>query len=96
MAKDTRLIQDPAIEPYNIKADDSQYTVFKPLLIKSGKNKGNVLEQQARYFGSLEGALRFIARAKASKGEDVKSIREYLNDYKAIVDQIKMTIEIDN
>jgi hypothetical protein len=84
--KDLVIIKDKAIEPYEIHIDYNCYTLVEP-----GYNDAMV---SVGYFSTLTAALEKLTRYKlVSEGKQF-TLREYINEYKQVVENLKQTIKI--
>ena len=87
------IITDPAMEPFYISKDNSNFTVIEKTTVKrgfrgavaSGKDTENVIG----YYSSFKNALNAIAKQKfyANKGH-YSSIQEYIGTWNEVKDGI--------
>jgi len=90
--KSIQSITDPLLEPFFITKDEYSYTVKQNVTSNSShfRSKGNVktYEKSLYYFTHLGQALAKIASLQADL-EDVTSLKEYINNYEQISNNIK-------
>lgn len=83
-------IRDPKIEPYYISKDKYCYTIFKN--DGDGKKQGTKPEGHYNDMGFVLKALAKLKMDETTK--DYSSIREYLDDYNKIKEEIKNLLDI--
>lgn len=77
-------IKDELLNPYFIKVDDDNFTVV---------NETN--EDNGLYFcTTLSSALNRIAKMKVNSKGEVKTIKEYINEYNEMLNQFKENITV--
>ncbi len=90
--KSIQTITDPLLEPFFITKDEYSYAVKE--LVKSDSNhfrskgKSKTYEKSLYYFPEFDQAINKIADLKSTKG-DFNSLKEYIENYKLIKNQIK-------
>lgn len=79
------IIKDPKIEPYFIKKEEFCYTLYLNVKPKEGKEYNKPIG----YYANLEHALNKIPREKTNLKESYDSIKEYVEEYKKIKNEIE-------
>lgn len=87
-------IKDPLIEPYEIDIEENQFILVKPTVTQSGKGAGQILRTGVGYYTNLSSALLAVAKRKLSDVQRVYTIREYMNEHKAMLDKFSQKITI--
>lgn len=90
--KSIQTITDPLLEPFFISKDEFCYTVKQSISSDVNHRRSNgevkIYEKNLSYFADFGEALSQIAKLK-SGSEDFNSLKEYINHYKIISNQIK-------
>ena len=87
-------IQDKLIEPYEIWEDGTSYTMGIPTTVKLKNGETKEVLKGAKYYTTLESALRKIMRYKIANMEQVLSIQGYIRQYGQLWDRIEQSIKI--
>lgn len=82
-----RLIKDPILGNHQISITDGSYDVLERRVVK-----GEEIWTAIKYFTSLGGALRYIARVRTISETTESTIRQYIEDYRRITKEITETI----
>lgn len=90
--KSIQIITDPLLEPFFITKDEYSYTVKQNVKSDSShfrsKGKSKTYEKSLYYYPQFDQAINKIAELKLQFG-DYNSIKNYLENYKEISNQIK-------
>lgn len=91
--KQIQTITDPLLEPYFLTKDEYGFTVKENVAPNSShfrtQGKGKSYEKSLYYFPTFEMALERIAILKLSQKENYNSIKEYIEKYNLVSNQIK-------
>tara|TARA_R110000772_G_scaffold35427_3_gene85388 strand:+ start:338 stop:655 length:318 start_codon:yes stop_codon:yes gene_type:complete len=98
-------IKDPAIDPFYISKDQYCYTVMETItpdkknIGKFGKkdngNQGKDYDKPVGHYSDFGKALHSAVKSKVNMGEkEFSSIKEYLNEYEKIKEEVKQLINI--
>jgi hypothetical protein len=94
-------IRDEALEPFYIQKDQYCYTIFESIKptgkgARKSKNGENYTKSHGHY-GNFGSAVKEIGKHKLnSQDKDYSSIKEYLNDWVKIQEEIKELIKQPN
>ncbi len=98
------IIEDEAISPYQIEVDDSNFTVKELHIITAGKgfggkeikkeNIGQTRETLIGHYGTLQSALKSIAKLKVLEVADRMTIAEYISIYNENLENFSKLITI--
>tara|TARA_R110001606_G_scaffold372901_1_gene530131 strand:- start:4000 stop:4362 length:363 start_codon:yes stop_codon:yes gene_type:complete len=93
----TQIITDPLMEPFYIRKDPLNFTVYEKSISTRGfggkKASGNEVEKVVGYYTSFGSALRTIAKAKfSSHSGDYTSIKEYINEWDNVKDGLSSLV----
>ncbi len=86
-------IQDEILHPYFVECEENSYTLKEIQTVQSGDNKGNNYELPVGYFVDFRVLLLYVIKAKLSKQESVVDLKEYLEQYKTILNQFQKQYE---
>lgn len=91
--KQIQTISDPLLEPYFLTKDEYGFTVKENVAPNSGhfrtQGKGKKYEKSLYYFPTFEACLERIAVLKLSRKEEYSLIKDYIEAYKEISEDLK-------
>lgn len=92
-------IKDPVLAPYHITKDNNGYSVVETVTpqakyLEKG-SAGKDYEKAVCYPSTLGGCLKKIAELKLNTGKEYQSIREYLNEYNDVYEEISQTFKLE-
>ena len=91
--KQIQTITDPLLEPYFLTKDEYGFTVKENIAPNSGhfrtQGKGKKYEKSLCYFPTFEACLEKIAVLKLSRKEEYSLIKDYIEAYKEISEDLK-------
>ena len=93
------IIKDPVLEPYHITRDNNGFSVIETVTpqekyLEKG-SKGKDYEKALFYPSTLGGCLKRIAELKLNTGREYQSIREYLDEFNTVYNEIKQTFNLE-
>ena len=79
------FITDPALDPYMIQIDESNYAVVKNV---TGEKSGKTYQQTLGFFSKLGTAINKIAQ-DSLLDKDYNSVAEYVEEFEKIEERLK-------
>ena len=95
------LIRDPLIEPYFIGKDSCSYTLYQtsyPGENKKGRGRKTRTKEGIKpisYHSNFASCLSSIAKLKINDRPVYNSIREYVNEWKRVKEEINQIVNIE-
>lgn len=88
---DGKTIKDPFIEPYHITMDEYGYSIQETI---KPDNSTKVYVKPVGHYTSFINCLEKLSKIKLNSNKSYDSIKEYINDYEKIKNEIKTLITI--
>lgn len=92
------IIKDPALEPYYIGKDNYCYTVYEVVTPDEDnartKGKGKVYEKPIGHYSGFGAALERVAKAKTTQKESYDSVKDYLESWNNLKQQISKLTDL--
>ena len=92
------VIRDPKIEPYFIGKDAHCYTVYQTIIPDTKYTEGNKpvkdYTKALGHYNNFGNCLKVIAQNKTNDKKNYDSIKEYIDTYKSIQNQINELINL--
>ena len=89
-----KSIKDPLLEPYHVTMDQYGFTVQETTLPKEGSKDGTVYVKPVGHYSSLSGCLERVAKIKINEKQCYTSIKENINEWKKLNEEIKQSVTI--
>jgi hypothetical protein len=90
--KSIQVIRDPLLEPFFLTRDEYSFTIKQVIESDSdhfrSKGKSKTYEKSLYYFSDFGRAINKIAELRSNL-EDYNSLKEYIDNYQTISNQIK-------
>jgi hypothetical protein len=97
-ASSTTFIRDNRIEPYFIGKDTHCYTVYETVTPDTRYTEGNVAGKDYTkpmgHYSNFGQCLKAIARNKTNDKKNYDSIKEYIESFKAIQQELNKLIDL--
>tara|TARA_S200002703_G_scaffold33322_1_gene28852 strand:+ start:6629 stop:6919 length:291 start_codon:yes stop_codon:yes gene_type:complete len=92
------IIKDPILLPYHIQRDNHGFAVIETVTpqqkyLEKG-SEGKDYEKALFYPSTLGGCLKKIAELKTNTEKEYQSIRQYLDEFNTIYNNIQKTFEL--
>lgn len=92
-------IKDPVLEPYHIVRDNHGFSVVETVTpqakyLEKG-SEGKDYEKALFYPSTVGGCLKKIAELKLNSGKEYQSVKEYLDEFNLIYNQIQKTFNLE-
>jgi hypothetical protein len=93
------MIKDPALEPYFIGKDSNSYTVYQLVLPGTNTGRGRKTREKESiktlsFHNDVSSALNSIAKLKVEQRPVFNSIREYIDAWESVRNEIKQMVNI--
>jgi len=91
-------IKDALLEPFYIGKDNYCYTVYE-VITPDSKNleegsKGKIYEKPVGHYSSFGRALECVAKCKTELRDEYSSIREYIQTYNELKNNIEQLVNV--
>jgi hypothetical protein len=93
------MIKDPVLEPYFIGKDSNSYTVYQLVLPGTNTGRGRKIREKESvktlsFHNDIASALNSIAKMKVEERPVFNSIREYIDAWEVVRNEIKQMVNI--
>ena len=93
-SSDIKTITDPVLEPYYIAMDEYNYTVQEVVTPNPKYSQtGKTYIKPVGHYSNFTSCITTIAKRKVNT-KSYTSIREYINEYKKVINELNKTFEL--